>query len=73
MTLRRLSIAVLGLLGLGVLLLMTFLAFRQGGAIDAAGWLAAGFLALREVISKIENVALNIRQQPGEPDADLLS
>jgi len=27
--------------------------------------LAAGFLALREVISKIENVALNIRQDRG--------
>lgn len=40
----------------------------QTGQLEAAGWLAAGFLALREVISKIENVALNIRQHPGAAD-----
>lgn len=65
MSLRRLSIAVLGTLGVGVLGLMAFLAFQQGSGLEAAGWLAAGFLALREVISKIENVALNVRQHPG--------
>ena len=68
MNLRRLSIAVLGTLGVGVLLLMAFLAYKQGSGLEAAGWLAAGFLALREVISKIENVALNIRQHPGAAD-----
>lgn len=67
MTLRRLSVFVLGVLGVGVLSLMAYLAWQQGSKLEAAGWLAAGFLALREVISKIENVALGLRQN-GAPD-----
>lgn len=70
MTLRRLSIIVLGALGVGVLALMAFLAWQKGSASEAAGWFTAGLLALREVVSKIENVALNIRsgaqQEPEE-------
>lgn len=62
MSLRRLAIVVLGVLGVGVLMLMAFLAWQQGDGLEAAGWLAAGFLALREVISKIENVALRLRE-----------
>lgn len=62
MSLRRLSVFVLGALGVGVLALMAFLAWQQGEKIEAAGWLTAGFLALREVISKIENVALRLRE-----------
>lgn len=61
MTLRRLAIVVLGILGVGVLALMGFLAWQEGSAGEAAGWFTAGLLALREVVSKIENVALNIR------------
>jgi len=67
-SLRRLSIIVLGVLGVGVLALMAFLAFQQGSDLEAAGWLTAGLLALREVISKIENVALGLRQGTASPD-----
>jgi hypothetical protein len=67
--LRRLAIAVLGILGVGVLLLMGFLAWREGSASEAAGWFTAGLLALREVVSKIENVALNIRSG-AQPEYD---
>jgi hypothetical protein len=61
MSLRRLAILCLGILGVGVLALMAFLAFMSGDNLEAAGWLTAGFLSLREVVSKIENVSLNIR------------
>jgi hypothetical protein len=35
---------------------------------DDAGWIAAAFLSLREVMSKIENVSLGIRT-PAPPVA----
>jgi len=61
-TLRRLAVAALAVLGVGVLCLMGYLAYRQGENLEAAGWLTAGFLALREIISKVENISLGIRQ-----------
>lgn len=61
MTLRRLAILVLGALGVGVLGLMGFLAWQQGSVAESAGWFTAGLLALREVVSKVENVALGLR------------
>ena len=71
MNIRRLSVIVLGVLGAGVLILMAFLAWKQGEGLEAAGWLAAGFLALREVISKIENVALRIVPPGDTGDSDV--
>jgi hypothetical protein len=65
-TLRRLAILSLGILGAGVLILMGYLAHKSGDNLEAAGWLTAGFLSLREVVSKIENVALNIRNAATE-------
>lgn len=66
MNIRSLSVLSLALLGAGVLVLMAYLAFRSGANLEAAGWLTAGFLSLREVVSKIENVAMNIRNASGE-------
>lgn len=69
MRIRQLAVLCLALLGGGVLLLMAFLAFRSGANLEAAGWLTAGFLSMREVFSKIENVAMNIRNAVGEDQA----
>lgn len=66
MNIRSLAVLSLALLGAGVLVLMAYLAFRSGANLEAAGWLTAGFLSLREVVSKIENVAMNIRNASGE-------
>lgn len=68
MTTRKLALYVLALLGAGLLLLMGFLAYQKGGVAEAAGWFTAGLLALREIISKIENVALNIRNAASETE-----
>ena len=61
MSLRRLAVLSLALLGAGVLGLMVWLAYQSGDNLEAAGWLTAGFLSLREVVSKIENVSLGLR------------
>jgi hypothetical protein len=62
MSLRRLSVAVLGAIGIGILVLIALLSwFETMSAKESAGWALAGFMALREVVSKLENVALNIR------------
>lgn len=61
MNLRRLAVLSLALLGAGVLGLMAWLAYQSGDKLEAAGWLTAGFLSLREVVSKIENVSLGLR------------
>lgn len=61
MTLRRLTVLTLGVLGAGVLALMGLMAWQEGSQLEAAGWLTAGYMALREIVSKLENVALNIR------------
>lgn len=64
MNTRLIAIGILGGLGAGVLVFMGWLAIAAGNA-DAAGWVAAGFLALREVVSKIESVTLRIVPPPG--------
>lgn len=74
MNLRRLALLVLGVLGLGILLLMgglATLAYLAGEKFEAAGWLAAGLLSMREVMSKIENVALNVRQLADETPKEI--
>lgn len=68
MTIRQVAVLCLALLGAGVLVLMGYLAFKTGDNLEAAGWLTAGFLSLREVVSKIENVAMNIRNSMGEKE-----
>jgi urea transporter len=57
---RRPAVFILGGLGAGVLVLIGLLGWLEAmSAKEAAGWALAGFMALREIISKIENVALN--------------
>lgn len=66
--LRFAAIAWVALLGGGVLIFMG-LAVRLGpDTLEGGGWLTAGFLALREVYSKIENIALGIRTAPPAHD-----
>jgi hypothetical protein len=61
-TLRRITVGLLGCIGLGLLCLIGYLAMLEAMTLqEAAGWALAGFLSLREIISKMENVALNIR------------
>lgn len=61
MTIRRATVFILGGIGLGVLILIGALSYLEAmTATEGAGWALAGFMALREVISKIENVALRI-------------
>ena len=46
---------------MGMILLIGYLAYVEGMTLkEAAGWVLAGFLSVREIISKIENVALKI-------------
>ena len=71
MTLRSLAIGILGALGGGVLGLMAWLAYQSGDNLEAAGWLTAGFLSLREVVSKLENVALGLHNGPTEGNDDV--
>lgn len=61
MTIRRATVLILGTLGLGVLILIGALSYLEAmTATEGAGWALAGFMALREIISKLENVALRI-------------
>ncbi|MFN3991269.1 MAG: hypothetical protein ACK4IS_13555 [Erythrobacter sp.] len=67
MTLRQESARILGGLGLGVLGLMGYMTYHEAVTMkEAAGWVVAGWLALREIISKIENVALGLRSTTRE-------
>jgi hypothetical protein len=59
---RRLTVIILGALGAGVIGLIGYLARLEAMTLkEAAGWALAGFLSLRELMSKIENVALGLR------------
>lgn len=63
MSLRRVAVMILGALGVGVLALMGFMAYQEAVTLkEAVGWTLAGWLSIREIMSKIENVALGIRQ-----------
>ena len=61
MNIRRATVLILGGLGIGVLALIGVLSYLEAmTAKEGAGWALAGFMALREIISKLENVALRI-------------
>lgn len=63
---RLLAISYIAALGAGVLAFMAF-AYQAGPtSAEGAGWLTAGFLALREIISKIENIVLGSRGEAVE-------
>lgn len=66
---RRIAVLVLGALGAGILIIMGYMTYEAETLAEAAGWFATGCLALREVISKIENIALGLRgsASPDEP------
>lgn len=58
---RQTAVKILGAMGMGMILLIGYLAYVEGMTLkEAAGWVLAGFLSVREIISKIENVALKI-------------
>lgn len=61
---RFAAITYVALLGIGVLLFMWQAVEAGPDTLEGGGWLTAGFLALREIISKIENIALGIRTAP---------
>lgn len=63
-TWHRFSATVaLALLGAGILVFMVYAITRDGTLqADDGGWLAAAFLSLREVFSKIETVTIGARQ-----------
>lgn len=72
MSIRRLAIAILGALGAGVLGLMGYMTYHEAMTLkEAVGWVVAGWLALREIISKIENVALGLRSSQTEENTDV--
>jgi len=65
-SLRRVAVMILGALGVGVLGLMGFMAYHEAMTLkEAVGWTLAGWLSIREIMSKIENVALGVRQGSG--------
>jgi hypothetical protein len=66
MDIRRIAIFVLGTLGVGVLSLMAYMMYHSGTRAEAAAWFATGCLALREIVSKIENVAMGVTVGGGE-------
>lgn len=61
---RRMAIVALALLGIGILVLMAYMMYQSSDTAEAAAWFATGCLALREVVSKIENIALGLRLEP---------
>jgi hypothetical protein len=62
MTLRRHTITILGAIAGGVLVLIGLTSYLEAMTLkEAAGWALAGYMSVREIVSKIENVALNIR------------
>ena len=66
MSLRLTSVRILGGLGVGVLGLMGYMAFHEAVTLsEAVGWTLAGWLSLREIMSKIENIALGIKTGAG--------
>ncbi|MBA4164339.1 MAG: hypothetical protein C0510_06865 [Erythrobacter sp.] len=63
MSLRREAVRILGALGVCVLGLMGFMAYHEAMTLkEAVGWTLAGWLSIREIMSKVENVALGVRQ-----------
>jgi hypothetical protein len=64
MTLRQEAVRILGGLGIGVLGLMGYMAYHEAMTLrEAVGWTLAGWLSLREIMSKIENVALGAKPE----------
>lgn len=66
---RSIAIFLLGLLGGGVLGILYFMVISDGKLTGGdAGEIAAAFLSLREIISKIEKISLGMRS-PAQPGA----
>jgi hypothetical protein len=64
-TLRRFTVGILGAIAGGVLVLIGLTSYLEAMTLkEAAGWALAGYMSVREIVSKIENVALNIRNGP---------
>jgi hypothetical protein len=62
-TLRREAVRILGALGVCIVGLMGYMAYHEAMTLrEAVGWTLAGWLSIREIMSKIENIALGIRQ-----------
>lgn len=56
---RFAAVMALAALGAGILAFMVFAVLRDGTVTgEDGGWMAAAFLSLREVFSKIENIVL---------------
>ncbi|MXO73592.1 hypothetical protein [Alteraurantiacibacter buctensis] len=56
---RFAAVMALATLGAGILGFMVFAVLRDGTVSgEDGGWMAAAFLSLREVFSKIENIVL---------------
>lgn len=67
MSLRREAVRILGALGICVLGLMGFMSYHEAMTLrEAVGWTLAGWLSIREIMSKIENVALGIKTSPDD-------
>jgi hypothetical protein len=45
---------------------MAYMMYHSGTRAEAAAWFATGCLALREIVSKIENVAMGVTVGGGE-------
>jgi hypothetical protein len=56
--LRTTAVWLLALLGAAIIGFLYFSIRPGASAQEAGGWIAAGFLALRDVISKIEKIVL---------------
>ena len=59
---RSIAVILLAALGGGILWFMIVAISSDGKfGLDDGGWLAAAFLSLREVMSKVEKIALGVR------------
>ena len=69
---RFTSLVLLGVLGAGIIVFLVMAVTEKGGLNgDDTGWIAAGFLSLREVMSKIEAVSLGIHRPVARGDLPL--
>jgi len=65
--LSMVAIALLAVLGGGILYIMGMMVLQDGALTGGdTGEIVAGFLSIREIISKIEKIVLRIRSD-GEP------
>lgn len=70
MNAKSTAILLIAALGASVVGFLYVVIFQAANAKEAGGWILAGFLSLREVISKIEKIATGASDPVAEPSSE---